>query len=214
MRVKTKNTDKIKDIDNICVVIKEFDENQYHTGFFFKSISGEVKFLHLAWYENLILGKPNPDYKWLDIPFDEYNQLHFQLFLESIFAQNNKNIPYGISIDGIDFGSNGELLKKEEYLGLTCATFVLRVLHSQGYKIINLDEWKISEEDEIWQKDIISKLEEYAPKKFIEHQKTYIGKVARYKPSEVVVAANSENHPLPQESIIELSKKLIQDYFK
>ena len=150
MNVKTKDTHNIEDIDNVCVVIKEVSENQYHTGFFFKSMSGDVKFLHLAWYENLILGKANPDYKWLDIPFDEHNLLHFQLFLETIHNQNHKDIPYGISIDGIDFGADGTLLKEEDYLGLTCATFVLRVLHSQGYKIIDLDKWEIREEDKVW----------------------------------------------------------------
>ena len=48
---------------------------------------------------------------------------------------------------------------------------------------------------------------------FIKHQKTYIGNVARYKPSEVVVAANAENHPLSQESIIELAEELIKKHF-
>lgn len=216
MDVKTKDTHNVKDIDNVCVVINEVFENQYHTGFFFKSLSGEVKFLHLSWYEQLKYENPDDNYKWLDIPFDEYNQIHFQLFLENIYLQNKNKIPYGISIDNIDIGSDGKLLKEEEHLGLTCSTFVLRALHSQGYKIIDLDEWKIidNDEDKQWQEIIISILEKSAPKEFIEHQKTYIGKVARYKPSEVVVAANSEHPPLSQKSIIELSKELIENYFK
>lgn len=214
MNVKTKDTHDVKDIDNVCVVINEVFENQYHTGFFFKSLSGEVKFLHLAWYEKLMYENPDENYKWLDIPFDEFNQMHFQLFLENIYKQNGRAIPYGISIDNIDIGSDGKLLKEEEHLGLTCATFVLRALHSQGYNIIDLDGWKISDDDKVWQEKIISILEKCAPKDFIEHQKTFIGKVARYKPSEVVVAANSENHPLSQEDIVKLSKELIKDYFK
>lgn len=216
MDVKTKETCSVKDINNVCVVINELRKNQFHTGFFFKNSDNDVKFLHLGWFEDLKYEDPDDNYKWLDIPLDEFNQLHFQLFLENIYKQNKNQIPYGISIDGIDIGSDGKLLKEEEYLGLTCATFVMRALHSQGYEIIDIDNWQIKSEDKIWQASVIDLLDKYssAPKEFIEHQKTYIGKVARYKPSEIVVAANSKNPPLSQESIIELSKELIQDYFK
>ncbi|MCT7563994.1 hypothetical protein N5U20_06655 [Aliarcobacter butzleri] len=215
MNVKTKDTHDVKDIDNVCVVINELRKNQFHTGFFFKNSDNDVKFLHLGWFEDLRYEDPDDNYKWLDIPLDEFNQLHFQLFLENIYKQNKNQIPYGISIDGINIGLDGKLLKEEEHLGLTCATFVMRALHSQGYIIIDLDNWQMNLEDKEWQTLIINLLEGHslASKEFIEHQKTYIGNVARYKPSEVVVAANSENHPLSQEDIIKLSKELINDYF-
>lgn len=216
MDVKSKATHNVKDINNVCVVINETDQNQYHTGFFFQDIYNNVKFLHLAWYDHLSYEEPDENYKWLDIPFDQFNQIHFQLFLETIYKQNKNSIPYGIAIDGITFGQDGKLLKEEEYSGLTCATFVMRVLHSQGYKIIDIDTWKINPEDQEWQSMIITALENYykTSEDFISHQKTYIGKVARYKPTEVVVAANSENPPLTQESIINLAKDLIEQYFK
>lgn len=215
MNVKSKDTSNVKDIDNVCVVIKEVSSNQYHTGFFFKNLSEEVKFLHLEWYEKLTYESADENFKWLNIPFDQFNQMHFQLFLENIYIQNEKAIPYGIAIDGIDIGHNGKLLKEEEYSGLTCATFVMRVLHSQGYKIIDLENWKIRSEDKEWQEKIIGFLDSHskASDEFIKHQKTYIGNVARYKPSEVVVAANAENHPLSQESIIELAEELIKKHF-
>lgn len=215
MNVKSKDTHNIGDINNVCVVIKEISENQCHTGFFFQDSNNNIKFLHLAWYEHLMYEKPDENYKWLDIPFDEHNQMHFQLFLETIYKQNENKIPYGIAIDGINFGPQGELVK-EEHSGLTCATFVIRALHSQGYKIIDLDNWIIQPEDKEWQEKIVSHLDSYhkTSKEFIEHQKTYIGNVARYKPSQVVVAANSENPPLPQESILELADQLINEYLK
>lgn len=211
MIVKSADTYKVNEIDNVCVVINELYEGQYHTGFFFKSLDGNVKFLHLEWYEKLTLESADENYKWLDIPFDKYNQMHFQLFLENIHRQNGSDVPYGIAIDGIDIGSDGKLLQKEKYSGLTCATFVLRALHSQGYKIIDIDNWNVRNEDSNWQETIITALDNYCKTsdEFIEKQKTYIGKVARYQPSEVVVAANAVKPPLAQDSIISLAKELI-----
>jgi len=212
MVVKSKDTHNVNEIDNVCIVINNEDPDQHHTGFFFKNTKDEVKFLHLAWFDHLLYEDPDEKYFWLDIPIDKFNLMQMQMFLENIHNKNNQECSYGVALDGVSFNNDGNLLQENLHSGLTCATFVMRALEAQGYNLINLDTWEIRKEDKIWQEKIIGALQNYwkTTPAFIEFQKNYIGKVARYKPIEVVAAANSEEIPLNQDKVIELSKKLLK----
>jgi hypothetical protein len=135
--------------------------------------------------------------------------LHFQVFLNTVYEQNSSGIPYGITVDGIDFGSDGSMLKEEEHAGLTCATFVLRILHSQGYEIIDIQNWTERADDEAWQAQILDYLSAVAPKKFIDFQRTQVGAL-RFRPEEVTVAAASEDIPMSSDDVIEPTRELLE----
>ncbi len=216
MNIKSSETDNFSDISHVCIVISKPKTEQLHTGFFFRNIKDEVKFLHLAWFNCLFYEDPNDDYYWLDIPLEEDDLMQIQLLLEEIHDKNGKNIPYGIAINEIKINDDGTL-KKADDEGLTCATFVLRALEARGYNIIDLSSWEIRPEDKKWQEAIIKNLEySWRDKdtKFIESQKKYIGKVPRFKPNEVVAAANSENTPLNQKDTITLGEELLDEMKK
>ncbi len=202
--------DNIKDIDSVCICIGEVNSNQRHIGFLYNSYSNEkVMFLHLAWHNQLCFDDTvNTKYLWLNIPFDEYNMMNFQIFLDMVYDENKERINYGISIDGIEVKPNGSIVSEDNYAGLTCATFVMQVLHSQAYVIIDLESWERREEDDIWQNYILSCLEESATDKYYKEQKLKIGSL-RFKPEEVAIASHSEEIPMTFQDIQEAAEKLL-----
>lgn len=212
MEVKRVPTHLHSDIENVCLTIAQVSPGQQHIGFLFYSLINEkVKFLHLAWHERLQYDNPPPPkYIWVDIPFDDpYNQENFQLFLDTIFDLNGTGINYGISIDGIEINTDGSLLLESKHAGLTCATFVMRALHAQGYDVVDLDNWEHRVEDIVWQEDILKNLLYYATPEYIESQKTQIGTI-RFKPEEIAVATISDNRPLNTEDAYEPSQALLK----
>lgn len=194
----------------LCVsVTKTKIPNQFHIGFLFRNSKNEVKYLHLAWYEKLLYDDfpCNKNMIWLDISLDCEEIVHFIWFLENIVKENGCMIPYGISND-IEFDING-LIIKNQFSGLTCATFVLKVCNALGYHIIDTVNWKTRPEDSIWQDHIIQYLKNSCSDEYIKYQQSHIGNVPRYQPTEVAVAASSKNRPLQQNVIINKSQLLI-----
>ncbi len=219
MEIKKTSTHKHSSIDNVCLTIAQTEPNQHHIGFLFYSfISKKVKFLHLAWHQALLYGDPPDDkYIWIDIPFDDkFNQTEFQLYLDTIYDENQSHINYGISIDGIEINPDGSLLLESKHAGLTCATFVLRTFHGHGINIVDIDNWKHRAIDIAWQEYILSHLITCAVPEYIKAQKINIGTI-RFKPEEIAVAAASEDRPLSFEDTYEPSialGKILEEHNK
>ena len=198
MEVKSIFNSSFGTIDSISVAIARPDrrKNQQHIGFLYLDSDNKLSFLHLAWHFSLRKDIPNEKYLWLDIPLDPINKTHLATVCELIYESNQCGIPYGICIDGTGFAKDGTFTSTENYSGLTCATFVIQVLHSQGFYIIDFEKWKHKKADKRWQKQIIQTLQKFASKEHIQYQHKKLQEgAARFKPEYVAVASSLANPP-------------------
>ena len=204
MQVNSVYNNSISNIKSIVVGIyrPNPEETQQHIGLIY--FDGEKQsILHQRWHCLPLKDNVDEKYLWLDISLDDINKLHLAAFCEAIHQKNPEGIPYGIGVDGF-FSSEGKFESNEDYAGFTCATFVMQVFHSQGFKIIDLDKWKPRKTDKNWQMYILLKLEKWAKdnnifEKIKDHisfqRKKAEAKIARFKPEEVAVAAYLPSPP-------------------
>lgn len=214
MDIKSVFNSSSDQIDTVCLAIARLDINrdQQHTGLMYFD-GDDVNFLHLACHNDLRKDAPDKNYLWLEIPLDPINKMHFATYCAMIYDNNESGIPYGLSIDGSSFSEDGNFIPNEPHAGLTCATFVIRVFHAQGFKIINFEKWPSREEDKKWQIEIINFLilKSNAPPKYFDSQyEKILSGVARFKPEEVVVAGALKNPPFGSEEIKEHAKILLE----
>ena len=197
MEIKSRLESSIDDIDTVCVAVARpnKDLKQQHIGFFY--FDGDmVNFLHLAKHNKLVNESPDDKYLWLDISLDPINKIHFATYCATVYEQNKMGIPYGFDLDGTDFSEDGHFLKKNQYMGLTCGSFVVQVFRAQGYEIIDLNNWPSRQEDKTWQELILSILRKYVSMEYFNYQDDKIKEgIARFKPEEVAVAATLPNPP-------------------
>jgi len=212
MDIKSVFNSSFDHIDTVCLAISRLDINraQQHTGLLY--FDGDcVNFLHLAWHDTLQQDPPDKNYLWLDIPLDPANKVHFATYCAMIYENNKDGIPYGLSLDGSNFSEDGNFIQKEPHVGLTCATFVLRVFHAQGFNIIDFEKWPSREEDKKWQLKIIGILKQYVSSEYFNSQyEKILSGVARFKPEEIVVAGTLLNPPYGHDEIKEYVNTLLE----
>jgi hypothetical protein len=213
MEVRSVFNSSLDDIDGICVAIgrPHIEQDQQHIGILFMDADAKPKFLHLAWHYDLRKDEPNDKYLWLDVPIDPINKIHLATVCALVFQSNEEGIPYGICIDGTGFAEDGFFTATEQYAGLTCATFVIQVFHSQNYFIVDFDKWEYKAEDKHWQVQILEALKICsASQEHINAQREKIQKgAARFKPEEVAAAAALPNQPHGREDIQNSANELL-----
>jgi len=205
------------DIENLGVAIARPvpQSEQFHTGIVYRDSNDQIMLLHLAWHYKLC-NQPLPaEYLAFNSVLDELNQIHLAAFCQTVAEQNPKGIPYGICIDGTGFSESGKFTLIEDFAGLTCATFVLQIFHSQGYILIDLDNWKIRDSDTQWQQQIIQKLETYLAgidkkDELLEYQNRKISEGAsRFRPEEICAAVVLPNPPHNCDSLEEMASQIV-----
>lgn len=212
MKVNSVFNSSFENIDTICIAIgrPRRNLNQQHIGLLYINTSNQVSFLHLAWHYELRNDYPSNKYLWLDLNLDPLNKAHLAAVCEMVYDTNKAGIPYGICLDGSGFAKNGKYTAEQIYAGLTCATFVIQIFHSQGFYIIDIPKWYHKQEDKIWQKQIIQALTAIAPEEHIQYQLRKIQKgSARFKPEEVAVAAVLPDQPYAPEPLKIPASKLL-----
>lgn len=212
MDIKSAFNSSFDQIDTVCLAIARLDVNreQQHTGLLYFD-GDKVNLLHLAWHNDLRKDDPDKNYLWLEIPLDSINKIHFATYCAMIYENNEKGIPYGLSIEGSNFSEDGNFIQNEPHVGLTCATFVIRVFHAQGFDIIDFEKWPSRVEDKKWQIGIINFLKRYVSHEYFEAQyEKILSGVARFKPEEVAVAGSLKNPPFGSEEIKEHAKVLLE----
>ncbi|MEA3498044.1 MAG: hypothetical protein U9R16_03185 [Campylobacterota bacterium] len=202
--------DKYDDINFVAVAIKKYNKNQNHAAFMFKDRTKEFKLFHLEENKKLTCEDIplEHNFVWLDMPLNKANLIFLSQYIDSVSKNNQEDsIYYGISIQGIDFDTNGKLLKDNEFDGLTCATFILKVLESRGYNIFKYETWKPRYSDIAWQNLILKWVALGASKLQVNYQNKLIGS-NRYRPEEVVSGASCKEIPLSFKEAISLGKEL------
>ncbi len=200
------------DINGISVAIGRPDpsQNQQHIGILFIDADQSPKFLHLAWHYELRKDEPNIKYLWVDIPIDPINKIHLATVCALIFESNQNGIPYGICVDGTGFAEDGSFTSEEKFAGLTCATFVIQVFHSQSYWLVDFEKWPDRADDMTWQNQILDTLQKYASNDHIKAQREKIQKgAARFRPEEVAAAAGLPNQPHGLDDLLESANEIL-----
>ena len=218
MGIKIVLNSSFDSIDSICVAVSwDIQYAQQHIGLLFIDADSQPQLLHLSGHYQLKKESPDVSYSWIDIALDPINKLHLATVCELIFALNPNGAPYSLCSDGASFSEQGFFIAEEDYAGMTCATFVINVFHSQGFLIVDSGKWPVRENDIIWQEKILEILDKYLKDKdYIDAQKQRIkqGGVARFRPEEVAVAAALSNPPHGLDILEEPAKELLISIIK
>lgn len=200
-------------IDYFAVVIgrPNANENQQHIGFLYKDAEESGKFLHLEWHNRL--KNENPDYKYqvIDIDLEEIEKIHLAAYCALVYDKNGNQIPYNFYMDNSFFDMNGVFHNEEEYSGLTCATFVLKLFSAQGYHLIDFTTWKAESKNKDWQRRILGYLKSYLSTGYFDKLNVKIKYgISRFKPEEVAAAAALiDSRPNTKKSLEQLSKQIL-----
>lgn len=174
--------------DFLCgLAIKHLANDFYHVGFLFKK-NGELNFCHLAWHHELLNEVfIKEEYLCDDFKLPRVNQKYLISSLQAISDLNAMAVPYGLRAPVKTFDKENRYIGTIHGEGLTCATFVLSVLKTNGFMIINESAWQISDEDTLWQDAIIKGLERTPgiSKLHLESAKEMVGRVVRFHPTDV-----------------------------
>ncbi|WP_215405909.1 hypothetical protein [Vibrio gigantis] len=203
------------DGDNtFAVAIRKHLPDQLHMGVYCKSEKGE-SIIHL-------LGNFRVD---KSVSFDKYNYLNFvQLededdvihmisVAEAIQATKPCEVVYA-PCGGGDFDVAGNY-QGDVGDGLTCASFVMKLIESQGYELIDTTGWPIRESDVRWQQESIWGLEDEAmTDEDHEHVAIQTRKLEegafRFRPEEVGASVTLEDAPNSFQVILPVSLQLIE----
>lgn len=156
-------------------------------------------------------------YLRVDLPnFSEHEKLHLSRHLEVIYTKSAGKIPYGFNyVPDSVLTAEGDVEKDlPAGSGLTCATFILQVLRSQSFDIIDLESWESRDEDKDWQSKILTMLKEKssASKEHLEALEAHMGTAARFKPEEVAGCANAyDEEPIQFPEGIILGEKVYRE---
>lgn len=115
----------------------------------------------------------------------------FSAFVDLVLKKNfEKGLPYSFAFTG-SFNDQGEWVSDEpiEGKGFTCATFVMMLFSSFGYKIIEHESWIIRDSDIEKEQEIYESLmQNNTDSTHMEAMKNFIN-VIRIRPEEVSVAS-------------------------
>lgn len=198
----------------IAIRATPLGERSMHVGLLYRHSSGNVKFAHLAWHNDL-RDEPLPageNYLWAEceaLAVDDSLGDFIANFIE--MCAISKEIPYGPNPPAAAFDSRGRYTPQSEREGLTCATFVSSVFSGAGFPVVQLGTWESRPDDAIWWTSMMGYLEKYSPKRAIE-----LGDVAiefRLRPDEVAVAAASIDPPLAYQDALARSMPLLELLF-
>lgn len=166
---------------------------QCHTGFVIRDnqdpSNTTFQLLHFACDRELHLEPfpqiPKYGFQW--IKFIKPSNIDYLVAqFQNIYLKNSNSIPYAIIYNQNQpyFDDKGNNLNND---GLTCATFVMELLKRNGFKVLDIDNWK---SDAQWQHDIaFNRLIPREPKNtidFLRAQYQAIGISPRFTPQQIV----------------------------
>lgn len=153
---------QFENVDEVGLVIGRSNATQNHVGFLYLTDDGP-RMLHLAWHYRLQNDNPYDDqwkdYVWADFHLEEdENRSALAAVVASVWI-NHTDIPYGFSYEGSAFNADGSFVPPPLGRGLTCATFVVKVVSSAGFDLLEMESWQNREGDAEWRAKIVGWLE-------------------------------------------------------
>lgn len=171
---------------------------QRHCGIVF-NLHNELRILHLATHNKVQCDRNFGDFLcWIKPDIHPSLQEAFCAYLEIVgeaVDRGNNEIPYGFLYD--DYARiepDGTLILGGKKCGLTCATYVLTLFASKGFRLIDLDSWTSREEDKSWFYQIIKIFYVHflnKQKMSLAHFKRLLSEIGcpRYRPEEIAVSS-------------------------
>ncbi len=167
-----------------------------HCGALFQASEGELFLLHLAWNYDLRRDRPDQSYSWVKIGLAPSDRKLMAIVADRVWKARPK-VPYGLSRHDLSFDpQTGALSPGLEGPGFTCASFLLALLHAQGYQLLAEEEWHLGVNPE-WDAFVIEALKISGA---TESQIEAVNKDAgsrRFKPSEVVASSSIAEYEWP-----------------
>lgn len=180
----------VEELPHVGIAVCQINPDQRHIGILYRTSQNEVRLCHLAFHFDLrdqqidSAGLVQHGYVWTESGLDSVNASYLAAFCSTIHPRNEHSIPYGFTFNGECFDQNGRYIDPPGR-GLTCATFVIGVFHSQSYKFIRLEDWLPDEENIAWQQSMINIMRENdADDAHVDAVSKDLG-AARYLPEEV-----------------------------
>lgn len=184
---------------------------QRHCGIAF-NLNGNPQTIHLATHNEVECVQGIPGFLcWVKPEMHPTQQEAFCGYLETLgeaVKSGKKNIPYGFLYDGYaHITPDGTLFLQGNECGLTCATFVLTLFNSIGFKLVDLDSWPPREEDKPWFFQILNMFVKHFLSKnrmSWDHFKRLLCEVgcSRYRPEEIAVSSAMYNQGAASTEVI------------
>lgn len=191
------NIDEIPHADDcllgVVISINRGWHKQRHCGVAF-NLHGDLRILHLATHKQVQCDRDFGHFLcWVKPEMHPSLQQAFCAYLEILgdaVDNGNNKIPYGFLYNEYArIESDGTLYLGEKECGLTCATYVLTLFSSNGFKLINLENWPSRQEDRNWFFQILNYFKgvKYMSLSHFKRIWSEIG-CPRYRPEEIAVS--------------------------
>lgn len=202
--------------DWLGIAIRRVSANQWHTGVVYV-VNGTAKLRHLCGHLTLRdeLAEDGR-YLWIDVA--ALGSINKRLMALRLARAGQDKVPYGVGFleDGRYLDKKTLLYcKTEPGMGLTCATYVMEIFHTFGYKPFVFSEWTADGADVKWQADALNDNLYNNPSDAdhfeAEHQN--IGS-PRFHPQHVTGAGHPSKWPISRVDAEALAFQVTTDYSK
>ncbi|MBB4480834.1 hypothetical protein [Rhizobium etli] len=190
-----------ENVDVVGLAIGRSNATQNHIGFLYLSDTGP-RMLHLAWHHRLRNDNPYDDpwraYVWADFNLeDEENRSALAAVVATVWINHTEEIPYGFSYEGSAFNADGSFVPPPIGQGLTCSTFVVKVISSAGFDLLDMTSWQDRDGDAEWRLKIVGWLEgtDGVDKGHIDALREDVNAM-RIRPEDVIAAGTSSPWPV------------------
>lgn len=205
------------EIEELAVFVCITGENQRHVGFIYLDEDSLPVVCEYAWDFLLRFTNNSPNHpSWSDTALNWQNVSDHQVNKEYLCAflidvnNNGCHIPYGIDEETLCFDENGEYIEQSLGKGLTCASFIYQIYHSNGFPLVDKSTWNERDDDAIWHTNIIHTLERQGvADDRISAMRQDIGCV-RVRPEEVSSASILDSRPANYEECYPMANEILE----
>lgn len=197
MRTQDPSLSSFRGVEGVGVALRRVRENGLHAALVYRVDDFGPQLLHLGWHQMLMSAAAideNCPYRWAQLAELEREDLRVLANFTHMIATQQPIIPYGLDERGISIDRATGLVTCADGCGLTCATFILIILETYGYFVINKDDWPTGRSEDIeFRNWVIQEIRKTDPS----HADAIGERIVspRFWPEEVIGAASSAGWP-------------------
>lgn len=211
MRAFLKDSKPIGSIPPVALLVQR---DGRHVGILHKGDLGDVYYVHLQSHFKLTNDPVPEKYNfWTELEIPTERALSLAAYVRMVVRKNAAGqVPYGFTLPAKFFDEFGDITLNPKNIGLTCATFVLAVMHAAGLQLVEYKSWPHRKEDIEFQQDVIDGMKSgvygTVAAEHIDRVKASKGAL-RFKPLEVAAASVCDVYPVTFVQMDEMRPKLL-----